>query len=287
MSARVRPAVDADIEPVADLLHRLMNPKIPRERWRRVLDYPWRPPEAERGWLVEDAGAVVGFMATIYSDRETSVGLRRFCDLGAWYLERDYRGTGIGDELLRAGMAQLGVTYATMTARRATGRRIRALGFTVLDATRRIFRAEAGRPGLALRPVDEARLDEARLDARSRRIVRDHRRLNVEMRTAGDPASPVLFVFQSKRKGADILYRELLFCSDRGFLAAEAGALAQTLCRDVSEILAVDSRFLPANFMEGEREEIALPRWVRTPDVPVADVDHLYAETLLLDLKLP
>jgi len=152
----------------------------------------------------------------------------------------------------------------------------------VLDATRQVFRMEAGRPGLALRPVDEARLD-----ARSRRIVRDHRGLSVEMGSAGDPASPVLFIFQSKRKGADILYRELLFCSDLGFLAAEAGALAQTLCRDASEILAVDSRFLPADFVEGEREEIALPRWVRTPDVPVADVDHLYAETLLLDLKLP
>jgi len=282
VSARVRPAGDADIEPVADLLHRLMNPKIPRERWRRVLDYPWRPPEAERGWLVEDAGTVVGFMATIYSDRETSVGIRRFCDLGAWYLERDYRGTGIGDELLRAGMAQPGTTYATMTARRATGRRIRALGFTVLDATRQVFRPQASRPGLDLRAVDEARLG-----ARSRRIVRDHRGLNVEMGTAGDPASPVLFAFQSKRKGADILYRELLFCSDLGFLAAEAGALAQTLCRDASQILAVDSRFLPADLVEGEREEIVLPRWVRTPDVPLADVDHLYAETLLLDLKLP
>lgn len=282
MSARVRPAGDADIEPVADLLHRLMNPKIPRERWRRVLDYPWRPPEAERGWLAEDAGTVVGFMATIYSDRETSVGIRRFCDLGAWYLERDYRGTGIGDELLRAGMAQPGTTYATMTARRATGRRIRALGFTVLDATRQVFRPQASRPGLDLRAVDEARLG-----ARSRRIVRDHRGLNVEMGTAGDPASPVLFVFQSKRKGADILYRELLFCSDLDFLAAEAGALAQTLCRDASQILAVDSRFLPADLGEGEQEEIVLPRWVRTPDVPPADVDHLYAETLLLDLKLP
>ena len=139
MSAVVRPAGEADIEPVAALLHERMNAKITPERWRHLLDYPWRPKGVERGWLVEDQGRIVGFMGTIYSDRPTGLGLRRFCDLSSWYLLADYRGDGTGDLLLRSGMAQPGVTYQTMTARRATGRKIRALGFSVLDATRSLF----------------------------------------------------------------------------------------------------------------------------------------------------
>jgi GNAT superfamily N-acetyltransferase len=282
MSALIRPAGEADIEPVADLLHRLMNPKIPPERWRRILAYPWRPVDAERGWLVEEAGTVVGFMATIYSDRETSVGRRRFCDLGAWYIQRDHRGTGIGEALLRAGMAQPGTTYATMTARRATGRRIRALGFTILDDTRRLFRPQVGGARLSLRAPDPERLDPG-----SRRILADHQGLGLDMLSFEAGGAPVLLVLQNKRKGEDILYRELLHCSDLGILAASAQALADTLCGPASEVLAIDSRFLPADASPGEIEAIPLARWVRTPDVPPADVDHLYAETLLLDLKLP
>lgn len=140
MAARVRPAGEGDIDAVAALLHEKMNRRIPAETWRLLLDYPWRPEASERGWLVEDAGRIVGFMGTIYSDRQTAAGTRRFCDLSSWYLMADYRGTGVGDELLRSGMAKPDVTYQTMTARRATGRKIRALGFSVLDATRSLFR---------------------------------------------------------------------------------------------------------------------------------------------------
>ena len=105
MSATVRPARAGDIAAVVELLHTRMNAKIPRERWARLLDYPWRPEGVERGWLVEDDGHVVGFMGTIYSDRVIGGQLRRFCDLSSWYLLADYRGDGTGDDLLRSGMA--------------------------------------------------------------------------------------------------------------------------------------------------------------------------------------
>lgn len=278
----VRPAGDGDVEPAASFLHRQMNPKIPPERWRRILDDPWRPPGLERGWLVEDAGRIVGFMATIYSDRPTRLGSRRFCDLGAWYLERAYRGTGIGDALLRAGMDRSDTTYVTLTARRATGRRIRALGFRILDEQRELFSPRSPPRPEPLRLLDASQL----LDRDARRRLRDHQNLGLRAAIVGGAGEAALVLLQVKRKGEDVLHHDLLHCSDPAILLNHAQALADLLVRD--GVLAVDSRFLGPTGGGGQPEPIPLARWFRPADgVEACDVDLLYNETLLLDLKLP
>ncbi|KAA0969004.1 hypothetical protein FPY71_15745 [Aureimonas fodinaquatilis] len=283
--AFVRPAGGSDIDPVVELLHANMNMRISRETWRRILDYPWRPSEAERGWLVEDAGAIVGFMATIYSERPTASGMRRFCDLGAWYLLRPYRGTGIGDSLLQAGMAVPGVTYATMTARAATGRRIRALGFEILDNSRQIFSPAGASDSAKLEMLNPAQVD---WTAQNHQILQDHAGLGLHVAAfAATGRPPVLFLFQRKLKGADIAYHEMVHCSDLEFLAANAQAVANCIVVENNAVLAIDSRFLPANGT-GEVEKLPLARWFRAAEgVKASEVDHLYSETLLLDMKLP
>lgn len=283
MNALVRPATSRDVDAVAEFLHEHMDSRLPARVWRRILDYPWRPPGVERGWLVEAEGAVVGFMATIYSDRPTSTGIRRFCDLGAWYLLRPFRGTGVGEALLKAGMSQPGVTYATMTARAATGRRIRALGWQVLDARRRIFRP--GRPSGALRRVDPQLI--AWPPAQSR-ILSDHRQLNLMTLAITGEDAPVLLICHRKRKGADVDYHDMLHCSDIGFLNRNAQAIADLVVAGDNGVFAVDHRFLRAGRAEGEDETLPLARWFRPAQgILPFDIDHLYSETLLLDRKLP
>nr|WP_244977916.1 GNAT family N-acetyltransferase [Aureimonas jatrophae] len=261
-----------------------MNPKIAPERWRRVLDDPWRPAELERGWLVEDTGRIVGFMATIYSRRATRLGPRLFCDLGAWYLERAYRGTGIGEALLRAGMERADTTYVTLTARRATGRRIRALGFQVLDEQREVFSPRSPRRVAPLRLLS----DPALLDADARQRLSDHEGLGLRSAVvaAADEAAAALVLLHVKRKGEDVLHHDLLHCGDAAMLANHAQALADLLVEE--GVLAVDRRFLPSSGAGGRPEPIPLARWFRAANgVEARDVDLLYNETLLLDLKLP
>ncbi|WP_156420911.1 GNAT family N-acetyltransferase [Aureimonas sp. AU22] len=278
----VRPAGPADVEPVAAFLHRFMNARVEPRRWRRILDAPWRPAGLERGWLVEDQGRIVGFMATIYSDRSTRLGLRRFCDLGAWYLERSYRGTGVGDALLRAGMERGDTTYVTLTARRATGRRIRALGFRVLDDRRELFAPRSIRSPGSLRLGE----DPAGLGADARRRIADHAGLGVTTAIVEGAGAPVLIFLHRKRKGDDVLHHDLLHVSDPDFLATRAQDLADLLVDE--GVLAIDSRFLPSEGGGGSREAIPLARWFRLAEgIEARDVDLLYNETLLLDLKLP
>ncbi|NDV87532.1 hypothetical protein GTW51_12565 [Aurantimonas aggregata] len=285
MSAIVRPAGDADIDPVARLLHERMNARIPAERWRRLLDYPWRPPGVERGWLVEDRGRIVGFMGTIYSDRPVGRDVRRFCDLSSWYLLADYRGDGTGDELLRAGMAQPDVTYATMTARRATGRKIRALGFDVLDATRSLFRPREGRGRAKLPCLRDPAAIRERLTAVQQRVLDAHQGFDIHHALVGDPG--LWLVFQRKLKGDAVAYHEILHASDPARLSAEAQAIADTLVTGENGVLAVDSRWMASGDDQGTVEPIVLPRWFRSPDLAPAAVDHLFSEVILLDQKLP
>ena len=290
MTARVRPAVDGDIDQVSALLHDKMNRRIPAETWRMLLDYPWRPEGAERGWLVEDGGRIVGFMGTIYSDRPTALGLRRFCDLSSWYLMADYRGTGVGDELLRSGMAKADVTYQTMTARRATGRKIRALGFSILDDTRSLFR-----PGDSshdhdgdLRLIRDPAEIRERLGPQERQMLDDHHDLDIHHAVVetGDGSGSWL-VWQRKLKGDAVAYHEVLHASDTDFLSAKAPAIAGLVTVGDKAVLAIDTRMMNAGDDPGEVETIPLPRWYRSPDVRPRDIGHLYSEVLLLDQKLP
>ena len=61
MSVVVRPAAEGDIDPVVDLLFNNMSQKVPKERWRRLLDYPWRPADADRGYVAIDEAAPLAF----------------------------------------------------------------------------------------------------------------------------------------------------------------------------------------------------------------------------------
>ncbi|TFF25532.1 GNAT family N-acetyltransferase [Jiella endophytica] len=292
----MRPAGDDDVEAVAALLHDRMNGRIPAETWRLLLDYPWRPPEAERGWLVEDDGQIVGFMGTVYSDRPTATGTRRFCDLSSWYLVSGYRGTGVGDELLRSGMEKPGVTYQTMTARRATGRKIRALGFSILDETRSLFRpgdaAQIGNGGLRL-IRDPAEIRE-RLSPDERRMLDDHHGFDIHHAviedgdgSAGEAGRGTWLVWQRKLKGDAVAYHEVLHACDYDFLSAHAGSIAGLVSVGEKAVLAVDTRMMNGADDQGEVEKIPLPRWYRSDDVQPRDIGHLYSEVLLLDQKLP
>lgn len=285
MSAVVRPAEAGDAAAVADLLHARMNARIPPERWRRLLDYPWRPAEGGRGWLVEDGGRVVGYMGTILSDRELADGrIERFCDLSSWYLLADYRGDGTGDALLRAGMADPGVHYATMTARRATGRKIRGLGFSVLDETQSLF-SRSGRAGVAAR-FGEAPIAD-RLDPRSRRIAAAHAGLNLHHGLFEAEGRACHLVWQRKLKGEGVAFHDVLFASDTAFLSRHAQGIADALLKAEPAVLAIDSRFMRAGDDPGLVRSLPLARWYRSPARGPIDFDHLYSEVLLLDQKLP
>ena len=286
MSVVVRPAAEGDIDPVVDLLFNNMSQKVPKERWRRLLDYPWRPADADRGYVAIDDGRAVGFLGLVYADRAVGGRIERFCNICAWYLLKDYRGRGIGQRIQVGSVSDPSLTYTILTATLATGR---AFGgnsdFRVLDDSRYLFHRRAGSLG-DLQCIDDIDRIEGMIDAADRTILRDHRpyKLSHLLVRAGD--DPCYIVMQVKRKGEDIDYHEVMYASDHRLLAEQAQAIANSILASDTAVFAVDRRFLPEP-RDWECETIRLPRWYRSTTVAPACIDHLYGEIPLLDLKLP
>ncbi len=283
MTVLVRPAEEADIDGVSDLLHANMSARIDTKRWRKLLDYPWRPPDAPRGMVALDGRRIVGFLGLVTADRLVGGRVERFCNICAWYLLKEYRGRGIGQKIQLASIADPKTTYTILTATAATGRAFAAHGFRVLDAERYILRR---RPGAAagLEWIEDPDSLEARLDGEAREIFRTHRAFNLRHLLVRAGGRACYVVLQVKRKGDDVDYHEILHIGDAAFFAENAQGLADALLPPGRSVLAVDKRFLPAP-MPWETEVLPLRRWYRSP-LPPARIDHLYSEIPLLDLKL-
>jgi GNAT superfamily N-acetyltransferase len=284
MTIVVRKATEADSVGVCELLYGHMSAKIAPERWRRLLDYPWRPAAADRGCVALDGDRIVGFLGLVYADRPLGGRSARFCNICAWYLLRDYRGRGIGREMQRLSLADPHVTYTILTATAETGRAFQTRGgFSVLDSERYLVRRRSAPPA-DLDVVEAPDQIAAALPAGEQAVLRDHEGYNLRHLLCRRGSDSCYVVMQVKRKGEGVLYHEVMHASEPGFLVAHAPALADAILPAEKSVLAIDRRFIPGA-PGWDTETMRLPRWFRSP-LPAADVDHLYSEIVLLDLKL-
>ena len=68
--------------------------------WRRLLAGRWCGPEGRYAVAVRDEGRLIGVLGLVYADRMTSGGLRTTADMTSWYILKEYRGQGIGQQML-------------------------------------------------------------------------------------------------------------------------------------------------------------------------------------------
>jgi GNAT superfamily N-acetyltransferase len=286
MSVIVRPAEQGDIESVVDLLFDNMSQKVPKERWRRLLDYPWRPTDADLGRVAVDGNRIVGFLGLVYVDRPIGGHIERFCNICAWYLLKSHRGQGVGQQIQFSATADPRMTYTIMTATAATGRAFEShSGFQVLDDKRYLLRRDAG-PRRTIELIDDPDRIAPLLAPDDRAILEQHRPYNVRHLVAKAGGEACYIVMQVKRKGEDIDYHEVMYASDGRLLREFAPSIAHALLSSDTAVLAIDPRFLPEP-SDWETETLRLPRWYRSARVEPAKIDHLYGEIPLLDLKLP
>jgi GNAT superfamily N-acetyltransferase len=286
MSVIVRPAEERDIDSVVELLFDNMSQKVPKERWRRLLDYPWRPGDADRGRVAVDGDRIVGFLGLVYVDRPIGGHIERFCNICAWYLLKSHRGQGIGQEIQFSAVADPRMTYTIMTATAATGRAFATnSGFKVLDDKRYILHRNTS-AGRTIELIDDPDGIAPLLAADDRAILEQHRPYNVRHLLAKAGGEACYIVMQVKRKGEDIDYHEVMYASDGRLLGEIAPSIANVLLPSDTAVLAFDPRFLPVA-ADWETETIRLPRWYRSTRVESGKIDNLYGEIALLDLKLP
>ena len=288
MKPFVRAAVAADIEGICQLLHNKMNSKIPVERWRKLMTYEWLDVKPDFGRIVESDGSVLGFCGMVYSDRLLGATaaerrLERMVSMSSWYLDRSLRGMGLGSEMLSASISDPMMTYATLTNSPKPLAIQEAVGLRVLEDHRYLWRKKSMQ-SLKLETLPEA----------IRNVVPEHEQvLLTDM--ASQPLSPYLFqadgvdnllFFSVKRKAEHIVWYDLMYASDLNHFSVNAQHLADALLPDSPAVLAADGRFVTEPAANATRELLPVPRYFKSERVAPREVDHLYSELQLLDLKL-
>ncbi len=282
----VRPAGPGDVEGVCRLLHERMNPRIVPERWRRLMSYGWLPQKPDLGRVAVVEGRIAGYVGAVHADREIGGRRERVVNICAWYLETSCRGRGLGFELMRQATEDERRHYTILTSSAHTLKLLDALGYRVLDRDRHWWTADgAAPPGLEIER-DPARVL-ARIAPPQRRMLEDHAGLPVAPMLISDRGASCLAVFSIKTRRGEVLHFDALHISDPAFFAPRAQAVADALLpRDRPAALAVDARLLSGQEAGGRIEALPVPRFYKSRTLHPAQLDNLYSELQLLDLKL-
>ena len=254
------------------------------------MTYDWCDEVPDFGQVVDAQGEILGYCGMVYVDRmigNAATGRRheRMVSMSSWYLDKSMRGRGLGKKMLDECTADPALSYATLTNSRNPLAIVESCGFKILEDHRYVWR-QAGDADPALEVLSGH--DEIRrcVDPVEQRLLDD---------MAGQPLTPLLLVtnsnqclmfFSIKRKAEDVTWYDLMYASDLQLFTTNAQLLANALLPDVSSVLAADGRFARGNVDGAERQPLPVPRYFKSQRVAPHELDHLYSELQLLDLKL-
>ena len=282
----VRSAGPADRDAVVALLHDHMSARISRERWRRLFDHGWHASQPERGVLLLAESALAGYLGVIHAERRIGARTARTANLSSWYILKPWRGQGLGLAMLRHAARDPALTYTTFSSNPPALRLMAAAGLVPLDDVRLLWR-RSGAPRAGITVVSDPAALVPLVPPHERRLLENHRGLPIQPHLLRTAADDCLVVLSLKRKGEDVLWHEVLHLGRPALLARHAQAFADAVLAPGASVLSVDSRLLDGYAVTGAlRQPIPVPRYFRSPDLAPREVDFLYSEIPLLDLKL-
>ena len=252
--------------------------------WRRLLSGRWSRHGDSFAVTARDRGRLVGALGLIPAERPTAAGPARVVNMTSWYLEKPYRGQGFGPLMMRFAADAPDVTLTNFTSARGAEPAALKAGLATLDDARLIWRP---RPRARRLPVerDPARMTDS-LTARDRRVLADHADLPLTRALVETPDGPCLILLSVKRKSDAHVTHEALYLGDRRAFARHARAIADSLLPPEDAVLSVDRRFAPDADAPDAVEPIPIPRYYRPGRARPEEIDYLYSEIVLVDMKL-
>jgi acetoacetyl-CoA synthetase len=280
--ASVRGATAADIPAITRFLNGFW-PRIAPATWLSLFEYDWIADKPDLGFVLTDAqGAIAGFLATIYADRDTPHGRVRFCNVSSWAVLPEQRACAL--LLVREVLNRRECTITNLSPSPEAQAFFLRAGFQPLDDAKILWLPFANlttlRQRRGTRIEDDAPRMRELLDERGLTILADHprcRHLVVEHRGA---LSHVVRIVRRKR---GVRVSEILYCSDSALLARTFERVKlHILRRDRAVALVADRRILGKDAPRG----MLLPRKAcfRPSRVSAVDVDNLYSEYALLPM---
>jgi hypothetical protein len=125
-----------------------------------------------------------------------------------------------------------------------------------------------------------------RLTAKDRTVLQDHAGLNVQFNLMETTDGPCFIGVMAKQKHDSYVTYETMYLGQPDIFAHHARAIADSILPAANAVLSVDSRFVPDWVSADAVEHFDVPRFYTPGAMKPADVDHLYSEIVLLDMKM-
>jgi len=234
-------------------------------------------------------GDIDGICSLLHNKMNSKISVERWRKLMTYEWLDDkpdfgrVRGMGLGSKMLVSSIADPMMTYATLTNSPKPLAKQDEAGLRVLEDHRYLWHKKTAK-SLNL---------ESQSDAIRDNVPEHEQQLLDDM--ASQPLTPYLLqadgadnllFFSIKRKAEDITWYDLMYASDLNHFSTHAQRLADALLPDSPSVLAADGRFVTTPADEATREMLPVPRYFKSERVAPHEVDHLYSELQLLDLKL-
>lgn len=287
--AIIRPGTTADIPQVAELLHRNMNRKVPAAVFARLMNYDWAGEKPHIGMVSEADGRIVGFHGNVYSMRRINGVERLFGSFTSIYVVRDWRGEDLGVRMMRTYEERPDITYSVFDPSTRVHAILESCGFRDLDLNRYVWEQGMSPRDDRVEVITDHDQIRPLVGAEEQRYLDDHRDLTAHPVLLRDHDGQVLCFFLQQDRGDQGFCHDLIYTGDPVALARMIDRAADRIMgNDPRSRLLIDERFLDGNMTDGTCTPLPYRRMVRRADPPLPDwqVDHLYTETVLINLKL-
>ena len=221
----------------------------------------------------------------VYADRQINQYNQRVVNICAWYLDKSLRGLGLGKSIMTEATSDESMSYTIMTSSKNTLGLLDQVGYEILDDSRYIWRKNPVQES-RINAITDVNLIHFEATPQMKKLLDDHAQFPVTPVLAQLYDRQCLLIFSVKQKGEDVTYYDLLYTSDRSFLGEFGQLLATTLLPCEAAVLAADCRFVENQTADAQIEKLPVPRYFKSVDLKPKDIDHLYSELQLLDLKL-
>lgn len=287
--AIIRPGTAADIPQVAELLHRNMNRKVPAEVFARLMNYDWAGEKPHIGMVSDADGQIVGFHGNVYSMRRINGVERLFGSFTSIYVLRDWRGEDLGVRMMRTYEERPDITYSVFDPSTRVHAILESCGFRDLDLNRYVWEQGMSPRDDRVEVITDHDQIRPLVGTEEQRYLDDHRDLTAHPVLLRDHDGQVLCFFLQQDRGDQGFCHDLIYTGDPVALARMIDRAADRIMgNDPRARLLIDERFLDGNMTDGTCTPLPYRRMVRRADPPLPDwqVDHLYTETVLINLKL-
>ena len=253
------------------------------EGWRRLVAGRWCGPEGRYAITVRDGGRLMGVLGLVYAQRLTSEGVRTTADMTSWYVMKDLRGQGVGAKMMALATSDPKVTVTNFSSAKAAVSVLERAGLAVLDKERLVWHPSAG-PKFEVHEDPLALGD--RLTVKDRRIIGDHQGLRLRHLAIETPDGLCVMVVYPQKKHDDYVTHEIMYLADQPLFARYAGQIAASVLPERGAILSLDRRFAAEQITSDEIRAFATPRFCQKGLLRPSEIDMLYSECVLLNIKI-